>query len=109
LATQVGIWIIVTIVGLLVFIIPFLQRITARKLDTFQTTVLEKTKQSVLAYVGLLIPIETYLLIVEGGYKVETDRATFNSVAIGDIILVSKYSDGGYRLESYPIARPRSV
>jgi hypothetical protein len=109
MATQVAIWIFVTIVGLLVFIAPLLRRATARKLDTFQTTVLEKRKQSVLVYVELFIPIEKYFLVVEGGYNVETDKTSFNSVAIGDIISVSRYSDGGYRLEPHPIARPRSV
>ena len=74
MTTQAAIWIFATVVGLLAFIATLLRRANAGKLDTFQTTVLEKSKQSVLANDGLFIPIEKYFIVVEGGYKVETEQ-----------------------------------
>jgi len=56
-----------------------LARATARRLHTYQATVIDKTTERTVAYVGVLIPIETQYLVVEGGRKVKVDRGRSRS------------------------------
>jgi len=85
--------------GTLLILVPIFRRITARKINTFHTTVEAKTTENIWGYVGVFFPIEAYFLIIERGLKVKVDKTTFNAVDIGDSIRVSEYSDGSYRLE----------
>jgi len=75
-------------------------RAMARRLHTYQATVVDKTTERTVAYVGVFIPIETHYLVVEGGRKVKVDRTAFRAIRIGDTVTVSGYSDGSHRLET---------
>ena len=77
-----------------------LVRATARRLHTYQATVIDKTTERTVAYVGVFIPIETHYLVVEGGRKVKVDKTAFRAIRIGESVTISGYSDGSHRLET---------
>ena len=99
MVTQAAPWMFAVVVGVLLMLLPVLRRAGAEKLRTFQATVLDKKKESTIAYVGVFIPIETHYLLVDGGIEVKVDRRTYDSVDIGDSVMVSEYGDGSHRLE----------
>ena len=77
-----------------------LARATPRRLHTYQATVIDKTTERTIAYVGVFIPIEPHHLVVEGGRKVKVDKTAFRAIRIGDTVTVSGHSDGSHRLET---------
>lgn len=63
-----------------------LVRATARRLHTYQATVIDKTTERTVAYVGVFIPIEAHYLVVEGGRKVKVDKTAFRAIRIGESV-----------------------
>jgi len=87
--------------GIIILIVPILRRLTAQRLDTFYAAVLEKTQEQSVIYAGVFVPIVINYLIVETGRKVKVSKSAFSAVEVGDSVVVSEYSDGTCRLESY--------
>lgn len=87
--------------GLIIAIVPLFRRLTAQRLDTFYAAILEKTQEKSVIYSGVFVPIVINYLIVETGSKVKVSKSAFNAVEVGDSVVVSEYSDGTCRLESY--------
>lgn len=87
--------------GLIIAIVPLFRRLTAHRIDTFYATVLEKTQEKGVIYTRVFVPISINYLIVETGRKVKVNNSAFNAVEVGDSVVVSEYSDGTCRLESY--------
>ena len=87
--------------GIIILIVPIFRRLTAQRLDTFYAAVLEKTQEKSIIYTGVFVPFVINYLIVETGSKVKVSEAAFNAVEVGDSVVVSEYSDGTCRLESY--------
>ena len=87
--------------GIIILIVPIFRRLTAHRLDTFYAAVLEKTQEKSFIYTGVFAPIVINCLIVETGRKVKVSKSVFNAVNVGDSVVVSEYSDGSCRLESY--------
>ena len=78
---------------------PPIRRLRARRLSTLQSTVLYKKKETTMIYTGVFIPLVIYYLRVEKGIEFNVSHATYNSVGIGDTVLVSRFSDGSHRLD----------
>ena len=87
--------------GLLIILAPIIRHLTAQRLDTFYAAVLEKTQEKSVIYSGVFVPFVINYLIVETGSKVKVSKAAFNAVEVGDSVVVSDYSNGTCRLESY--------
>jgi hypothetical protein len=87
--------------GIMILIVPIFRRLTAQRLDTFYAAVLEKTQEKSIIYTGVFVPFVINYLIVETGSKVKVSKSAFNAVEVGDSVVVSEYSDGTCRLESY--------
>ena len=90
---------LLTILALVFGGIPAIRRLRARRLSTFQSTVLDKKKETTMIYAGVFIPLVIYSLSVEKGIEFKVRYATYNSVDIGDTVSISSYSDGSYRLD----------
>jgi hypothetical protein len=99
MAMRASMWMAVAAAGVLVFLIPFLRKAAAKRLSTFQATVVDKRVSTTVAYAGVFIPIEEHFLILEQGGEVKVSKRSYESVRIGDTVAVSKFSDGSFRLE----------
>jgi hypothetical protein len=96
---QATIWMVVALVGVLIFLIPFMRRAVAKRLATFQATVIDKRTSTTVAYAGVFIPIEEHFLVLDRGGEIKVSGRTFKATGIGDTLTVSEYSDGSLRLE----------
>lgn len=99
MAIQATIWIIVALAGVLIFLIPFMRRATAKRLATFQATVIDKRNNTTVAYTGVFIPIEEHFLVLDRGGEIKVSGRAYWAIGIGDTVTVSEYSDGSLRLE----------
>jgi hypothetical protein len=61
--------------------------------------VLDKKKKTTMIYTGVFIPLVIYYLRVENGIELKVSHAVYRSVDVGDTVLVSRFSDGSYRLD----------
>ena len=84
---------------LLVALVPLIRRVRARRTSSFQSTVLDKKKETTMIYTGVFIPLVIYSLRVERGIEFNVSHAVYSSVDIGDTVPISRYSDGSYRLD----------
>ena len=73
--------------------------IFAKKISTYQTWIRDKKQQSTVIYSGVFIPMVLYYFVTEEGINVNVTHRTFNRLAVGDSIWVSKYSNGKHKLE----------
>jgi hypothetical protein len=99
MAIQATLWIMVALVGVLIFLIPFMRKAAAKRLATFQVIVIDKKINTTVAYAGVFIPIEEYFLFLERGGEIKVSRKAYRAIGIGDTVTVSEYSDGSLRLE----------
>jgi len=90
---------IVAIAAILFGVIPVIRRLRARRVSTFQSTILDKREETSMIYAGVFIPLVLYYLKDERGIEYKVSHTTYRSVDIGDIVSVSRYSDGSYRLD----------
>lgn len=95
---------------ILLFIIIYRDRIyaTCIKLKSFQSRVTDKQVRSVMKYMGLFIPFRAplmpffnYYLIVENSIQIRVEKEIYDKIHVGDIVTVSEYSNGSYRLEYF--------
>ena len=73
--------------------------ITARRVRTFKTRVVDKFERNSMIYTGVFIPLVLQYLVVEMGVEVKVGRFDYRRTGIGDTVWVSRYSNGSYRLE----------
>ena len=91
--------ILLTLIALVFGGIPAIRRLRARRISTFQSTVLDKKEETTMIYAGVFIPLVIYHLRVEKGMEFNVSHATYSSVNIGDTVSISSYSDGSHRLD----------
>jgi hypothetical protein len=72
---------------------------TARKVKTFQTRVVDKFERNTMIYTGVFIPIVLQYLVVEMGVEMNVRSSDYRNFDIGDTVWVSRYSNGSYRIE----------
>jgi len=72
---------------------------TARRVRTFKTRVVDKFERNSMIYTGVFIPLVLQYLVVEMGVEVKVGRFDYRRTGIGDTVWVSRYSNGSYRLE----------
>jgi hypothetical protein len=72
---------------------------TARRVRSFRTRVVDKFERNSMIYTGVFIPIVVKYLEVEMGIEVKVRSSDYRSIEVGDTIWVSRYSNGSYRLE----------
>lgn len=84
--------------GVLVVAIVY-PSMTARKVKTFKTKVVDKFERNSMIYTGVFIPIVLQYLVVEMGIEVKAGGLDYRRADIGDTVWVSRYSNGSYRLE----------
>ncbi len=72
---------------------------TARRVKTFQTRVVDKFERNTMIDAGVFIPIVLQYLVVEMGVEVKVGNFDYERTDIGDTVRVSRYSNGSYRLE----------
>jgi hypothetical protein len=99
MAIQATIWIIVALVGVLIFLIPFMKRVAAKRIATFQATIIDKKINTTVTYTGVFIPIEEHFLVLDRGGEIKVSGRTYQAIGIGDTVTVSEYSDRSLRLE----------
>ena len=90
---------LVAMLAIVFGVIPVIRHLRAQRISTFQSTVLDKKKETTMIYAGVFIPLVIYYLRVEREIEFKVSYATYNSVDIGDTVSISKYSDGSYRLD----------
>ena len=84
--------------GVLVVAIVY-PSMTARKVKTFKTKVVDKFERNSMIYTGVFIPVVLQYLVVEMGIEVKAGGLDYRRTDIGDTVWVSRYSNGSYRLE----------
>ena len=84
--------------GVLVVAIAY-PSLTARKVKTFKTRVVDKYERNSMIYTGVFIPIVLQFLVVEMGVEVKVGNSDYRRTDIGETVWVSRYSNGSYRLE----------
>jgi hypothetical protein len=72
---------------------------TARRVRSFKTRVVDKYERNSMIYTGVFIPILVKYLEVEMGLEVKVRSSDYRRIEVGDTVWVSKYSNGSYRLE----------
>ena len=90
---------LVAILAVVFGVVPGIRRLRARRIFTFQSTVLDKKKETTMIYAGVFFPLVIYYLRVEKGIEFNVSHAMYTSVDIGDMVSISTYSDGSYRLD----------
>ncbi len=100
---------LVAILAIVFGFVPVIRRLRARRISTFQSTVLDKKKETTMIYTGVFIPLVIYYLRVKEslsystkerqGILLQVSHAVYRSIDIGDTVSISKYSDGSYRLD----------
>ena len=73
--------------------------LTARKVKTFKTRVVDKFERNSMIFAGVFIPLVLQYLVVEMGGEVKVGGLDYRRTDIGDTVWVSRYSNGSYRLE----------
>jgi len=73
--------------------------LTARKVRTFKTRVVDKFERNSMIYAGVFIPLVLQYLVVEMGVEVKVGNFDYTRTDIGETVWVSRYSNGSYRLE----------
>ena len=91
--------ILLTLLALVFGGVPVIRRLRARRISTFQSTVLDKKEETTMIYAGVFIPLVIYHLRVEKGIEFNASYTTYSSVDIGDTVSISSFSDGSYRLD----------
>ncbi len=92
----IGIFLFTLAVLVVAIVYPIL---TARKVRTFQTRVVDKFERNSMIYAGVFIPLVLQYLVVEMSVEVKVGGLDYRHTDIGDTIWVSRYSNGSYRLE----------
>ena len=92
----IGIFLFALAVLVVAIVYPIL---TARKVRTFKTRVVDKFERNSMIYAGVFIPLVLQYLVVEMGVEVKVGRFDYRRTGIGDTVWVSRYSNGSYRLE----------
>jgi hypothetical protein len=92
----IGIFLFTLVVLVVAIVYPIL---TARKVRTFQTRVVDKFERNSMIYAGVFIPFVLQYLVVEMGVEVKVGNFDYTRTDIGDTVWVSRYSNGSYRLE----------
>ena len=85
--------------GLLIVLVPVIRRARAQRISSFQSTVLDKNKKTTMIYTGVFIPLVIYNLRVEKGIELQVSHTVYQSVDVGDTVLVARFSDGSFRLD----------
>jgi hypothetical protein len=91
--------VLVTILGFVFFLVPGIRLAKAQRMSSFQSTVLDKRKETTMIYTGVFIPLVIYYLKVEPGIELKVSYTVYRSLDIGNTVLVSRFSDGSYRLD----------
>lgn len=94
----VAIGVLLSTLAILVIAVVY-PTLTARRVRTFKTRVVDKFERSSMIYTGVFIPIVLKYLEVEMGVELNVYSSDYRSVDVGDTVWVSKYSNGSYRLE----------
>jgi len=92
----IGIFLFTLAVLVVAIVYPIL---TARKVRTFQTRVVDKFERNSMIYAGVFVPLVLQYLVVEMGVEMNVRSSDYRNVDIGDTVWVSRYSNGSYRLE----------
>jgi len=92
----IGIFLFTLAVLVVAIVYPAL---TARRVRTFQTRVVDKFERNSMIYAGVFIPLVLQYLVVEMGVEVKVGNFDYTRTDIGDTVWVSRYSNGSYRLE----------
>jgi uncharacterized membrane protein len=87
------------LLGIVFVLVPVIRRARAQRISSFQSTILDKKKKTTMIYTGVFIPLVIYFLRVEKGIEFKVNHTVYQSVEIGDTVLVSMFSDGSYRLD----------
>ena len=85
--------------GLLIVLVPVINRLRAHRLSSCHASVIDKREETTMTYAGVFIPIVIYYLRVENGIELQVSHAVYRSVDVGSTVLVSRFSDGSYRLD----------
>ena len=72
---------------------------TARRVRSFKTRVVDKFERNSMIFTGVFIPIRVKYLEVEMGVELKVRDSDYRSIDVGDTVWVSRYSNGSYRLE----------
>ena len=72
---------------------------TARRVRSFKTRVVDKFERNSMIFTGVFIPIVVKYLEVEMGVELKVRDSDYRSIDVGDTVWVSRYSNGSYRLE----------
>ena len=72
---------------------------TARRVRSFKTRVVDKFERNSMIFTGVFIPIVVKYLEVEMGVELKVRDSDYRSIEVGDTVWVSRYSNGSYRLE----------
>ncbi|MFC1804204.1 hypothetical protein ACFL0D_09620 [Thermoproteota archaeon] len=98
LTSIMGIFIITVSVGI-AFVLKE-STLLANKLSTYQTKIIDKKKDTTLIVIPVFVPIPQYYVFTEEGRKISVNQNWYNRINIGDIVSVTRYSNGKHTLET---------
>lgn len=73
----------------------------ASELEIYQTSIVDKKKEMIVIPVPVVIPVQKFFVSTKEGIKLEVDHVMFGSINVGDLVSVTKYSNGIHRLVNF--------
>ena len=73
----------------------------ASEISTYRTTIVDKKKEMIIIPVPVVIPVQKFYVFTDEGIKLETGHALFGRINIGDLVSVTRFSNGIHRLRAH--------
>ena len=73
----------------------------ASEVSTFQTRIVDKKKEMTVIPVPIVIPVQKFYVFTDEGVRLETGHDLFGRIGIGDLVSVTRYSNGIHKLAQF--------
>jgi hypothetical protein len=92
---------LMAIIGAVLLVFLKESTLFASEILTYQTKIVDKKKELIVIPVPVVIPVQKFFLSTKEGIALEVDHVLFGRISIGDLVSVTRYSNGIHRLARY--------
>ena len=92
---------ITAITGLVLLVFLKESTLFASEILTYQTKIVDKKKEMTVIPVPIIIPLQKFFVCTDEGVKLDVGQDLFGRIDIGDLVSVTRYSNGIHRLSKY--------
>ena len=94
-----SITILLTAIALIALMALLQSTVLSKPTGTYETTVIDKRKQTLIIYSGVFTPIKQLVLETTELHRIHVRKRQYNTINIGDRVTVTRYSNGCRRLQ----------